>query len=128
MVYVPTVVYVPTRKETEQLAEWLSARGVVAHAYHAKLPKRALAQTHAQWRAGALDCVVATIAFGMGIDKSDVRRVVHYGWPQSLEALHQETGRVRPQPASSPPLRFPSHGLACLRATPARMLRRAGGA
>ena len=90
-----TIVYVPTRKEAEAIATWLgTTRGVRVAAYHAKLPRSLLAQAQAQWRAAAIDVVVATIAFGMGIDQAGVRHVVHYGWPQSLEAYHQESGRA----------------------------------
>ncbi|KAM0951119.1 putative DNA helicase [Dioscorea sansibarensis] len=90
----PTIVYVPTRKETLKVAEYLSRHGVRAAAYHAKLPKSHLRCVHDEFHRNQLQVVVATIAFGMGIDKSNVRRIIHYGWPQSLEAYYQEAGRA----------------------------------
>ncbi|XP_020240756.1 ATP-dependent DNA helicase Q-like SIM isoform X2 [Asparagus officinalis] len=90
----PTIVYVPTRKETTKIAEYLSRAGVRAAAYHAKLPKAHLRRVHQEFHQNSLEVVVATIAFGMGIDKSNVRRIIHYGWPQSLEAYYQEAGRA----------------------------------
>ncbi|XP_072955396.1 ATP-dependent DNA helicase Q-like SIM [Typha angustifolia] len=90
----PTIVYVPTRKETLVLAEYLSKSGVRAAAYHAKLPKALLRRVHEEFHHNDLEVVVATVAFGMGIDKSNVRRIIHYGWPQSLEAYYQEAGRA----------------------------------
>ncbi|KAH7655004.1 DNA helicase protein [Dioscorea alata] len=90
----PTIVYVPTRKETLKIAEYLSRHGVRAAAYHAKLPKSHLRRVHDEFHRNQLQVVVATIAFGMGIDKSNVRRIIHYGWPQSLEAYYQEAGRA----------------------------------
>lgn len=89
-----TIIYCPTRKETEGIAAYLCSLGVAAEPYHAKLPQKQLRQTYARFVHGSTSCVVATIAFGMGIDKADVRRVIHYGYPQSIEALHQETGRA----------------------------------
>eukprot|EP00850_Spirogloea_muscicola_P022454 SM000296S11289 [mRNA] locus=s296:13548:19151:+ [translate_table: standard] len=89
----PSIVYVPTRKEAERLVAHLSKRGIKCAAYHAKLPRAHLRQVHCSFQAGVLQVVVATIAFGMGIDKANVRRVIHYGWPQSLEAYYQEAGR-----------------------------------
>eukprot|EP00850_Spirogloea_muscicola_P014339 SM000102S09197 [mRNA] locus=s102:169006:174678:- [translate_table: standard] len=89
----PSIVYVPTRKEAERLAAYLSKRGIKCAAYHAKLPRAHLRQVHCSFQTGVLQVVVATIAFGMGIDKANVRRVIHYGWPQSLEAYYQEAGR-----------------------------------
>ncbi|XP_010259656.1 PREDICTED: ATP-dependent DNA helicase Q-like SIM isoform X2 [Nelumbo nucifera] len=90
----PTIIYVPTRKETLRLAKYLCKFGVKAAAYNAKLPKSHLRRVHKDFHQNALEVIVATIAFGMGIDKSNVRRIIHYGWPQSLEAYYQEAGRA----------------------------------
>ncbi|KAI3864090.1 hypothetical protein MKW98_031682 [Papaver atlanticum] len=90
----PTIVYVPTRKETVALAKYFCTFGIRAAAYNAKLPKVHLRKVHKEFHENSLEVVVATIAFGMGIDKSNVRKVVHYGWPQSLEAYYQEAGRA----------------------------------
>ncbi|KAK3140714.1 hypothetical protein QOZ80_5AG0404780 [Eleusine coracana subsp. coracana] len=90
----PTIVYVPTRKETVELAAYLCKSGLRAAAYNAKMPKSHLRQVHHQFHCNELEVVVATIAFGMGIDKSNVRRIIHYGYPQSLEAYYQEAGRA----------------------------------
>nr|GMD07873.1 ATP-dependent DNA helicase Q-like SIM isoform X1 [Ipomoea batatas] len=92
--YGPTIIYVPTRKETLSIAKFLSKFGVKAAAYNAKFPKSHLRQVHKEFHEDYLQVVVATIAFGMGIDKSNVRRIIHYGWPQSLEAYYQEAGRA----------------------------------
>ncbi|XP_059648491.1 ATP-dependent DNA helicase Q-like SIM [Cornus florida] len=89
-----TIIYVPTRKETLNIAKFLCRFGVKAAAYNAKLPKSHLRQVHKEFHENALQIVVATIAFGMGIDKLNVRRIIHYGWPQSLEAYYQEAGRA----------------------------------
>ncbi|KAF8762605.1 hypothetical protein HU200_009130 [Digitaria exilis] len=90
----PTIIYVPTRKETVELANFLCKSGLKAAAYNAKMPKSHLRQVHQQFHCNDLEVVVATIAFGMGIDKSNVRRIIHYGLPQSLEAYYQEAGRA----------------------------------
>ncbi|XP_021283335.1 ATP-dependent DNA helicase Q-like SIM [Herrania umbratica] len=90
----PTIVYVPTRKETLSIAKYLCKCGVKAAAYNAALPKSHLRQVHKEFHENSLEVVVATMAFGMGIDKLNVRRVMHYGWPQSLEAYFQEAGRA----------------------------------
>ncbi|XP_042462880.1 ATP-dependent DNA helicase Q-like SIM isoform X5 [Zingiber officinale] len=90
----PTIIYVPTRKETLRIADYLCKFNVKAAAYHAKLPKSHLRHVHHEFHQGSIQVVVATIAFGMGIDKSNVRRIIHYGWPQSLEAYYQEAGRA----------------------------------
>uniref|UniRef100_M4D0F0 ATP-dependent DNA helicase n=1 Tax=Brassica campestris TaxID=3711 RepID=M4D0F0_BRACM len=90
----PTIIYVPTRKESVNVAKYLSGIGLKAAAYNAKLPKKHLRQVHQEFHEDKLQVVVATIAFGMGIDKKNVRKIIHYGWPQSLEAYYQEAGRA----------------------------------
>ncbi|WCJ43113.1 ATP-dependent DNA helicase Q-like SIM [Euphorbia peplus] len=90
----PTIIYVPTRKETLSIAKYLCDLGVRAAAYNAKLPKSHLRRVHKEFQENMLEVVVATVAFGMGIDKSNVRRIIHYGWPQSLESYYQEAGRA----------------------------------
>ncbi|XP_050380916.1 ATP-dependent DNA helicase Q-like SIM [Argentina anserina] len=89
-----TIIYVPTRKQTVKVATYLCSCGVKAAAYNAGLPKSRLRQVHKMFQESTLEVVVATIAFGMGIDKLNVRRIIHYGWPQSLEAYYQEAGRA----------------------------------
>ena len=88
------IVYAPSRKATEDLAEKLKATGRPVGAYHAGLPPEQRAATQAEFVASEDMVMVATIAFGMGIDKPDVRFVVHAGLPKSIEAYYQETGRA----------------------------------
>ncbi|CAN1858516.1 ATP-dependent DNA helicase Q-like SIM [Linum perenne] len=89
-----TIIYVPTRKATIAIAMFLCDFGVKATAYNASLTKTMLRRMHKEFHDNKLQVIVATIAFGMGIDKLDVRRIIHYGWPQSLEAYYQEAGRA----------------------------------
>jgi ATP-dependent DNA helicase RecQ len=88
------IVYCIARKETEALASALQQRGIDARAYHAGLAAGERSQISSDFRAERVDVIVATVAFGMGIDRSDVRLVVHAGMPKSLEAYQQETGRA----------------------------------
>jgi ATP-dependent DNA helicase RecQ len=88
------IVYCIARRETEALAAALQQRGIAAQPYHAGLPPEQRTRVSMDFRAERLDVVVATVAFGMGIDRSDVRLVVHAGMPKSLEAYQQETGRA----------------------------------
>jgi DNA topoisomerase III len=103
----PAIVYAPTRREAEALAESLSA---VARAvpYHAGLPSAERAHAQRAFLDGAVAIVVATIAFGMGIDKADVRTVVHTALPQTLEAYYQEIGRAGRDGAPSRAVLFQS--------------------
>lgn len=88
------IVYAPSRKATEDLAEKLASKGRPTGAYHAGLAPEERAATQAAFVASEDMVIVATIAFGMGIDKPDVRFVVHAGLPKSIEAYYQETGRA----------------------------------
>jgi ATP-dependent DNA helicase RecQ len=87
------IVYAQTRKEVERLSEKLVAAGVHCAAYHAGLPAATRAQVQGDFVNERLDVVVATIAFGMGIDRSNVRYVVHANTPKSIEHYQQEAGR-----------------------------------
>ena len=89
-----TVVYVTLQFTAERVATLLTANGVNAKAYHAGLRDDYRAQVQDQFMRGEIDVVVATIAFGMGIDKADIRRVFHYNLPKSLENYVQEMGRA----------------------------------
>ena len=88
------IVYARTRKATEEIAEQLRAEGVAADFYHAGLGFRMRASKQEAWLRGEVRVIVATNAFGMGIDKADVRFVVHDQMPASLEAYYQEAGRA----------------------------------
>ncbi|MCA8949790.1 MAG: DNA helicase RecQ [Planctomycetes bacterium] len=88
------IVYCISRKDTEALAEALTRRGIDARAYHAGLGAGERTTISADFRAEKLHVVCATVAFGMGIDRSDVRLVVHAAMPKSIEHYQQETGRA----------------------------------
>ena len=90
----PSIVYVTQQKTAEQVAERLSQRGIAASAYHAGMPHEAREAIQRQFMAGRINCIVATIAFGMGIDKADIRNVVHFDLPKSIENYSQEIGRA----------------------------------
>jgi ATP-dependent DNA helicase RecQ len=90
----PTIVYVTQQKTAEEVAAALALKGFAARAYHAGMEDDERARVQ-DWFLGAEEAVVvATIAFGMGIDKADIRRVLHYNLPKSLENLAQEIGRA----------------------------------
>jgi ATP-dependent DNA helicase RecQ len=89
----PAIVYCGTRKDTEQVAELIATRGIATVAYHAGLPPERRRQAQAAFMEGDAEVVVATNAFGMGVDKADVRTVAHWAIPTSLEAYYQEAGR-----------------------------------
>ena len=90
----PAILYAPTRKDAEEIAAEFAAEGLPVAAYHAGLPPRQREAVQNAFGKGAIDVVVATIAFGMGVDKADVRTVVHMAMPQSLESYSQEVGRA----------------------------------
>jgi ATP-dependent DNA helicase RecQ len=88
------VVYVTRQETTEEVATFLVKQGVSAHAYHAGLPDEFRSEAQRAFMAGETRVIVATIAFGMGIDKADIRGVIHYNLPKSLENHTQEIGRA----------------------------------
>src|SRR5439155_2672662 len=88
------IVYVATRKTATQLARLLRDRNITAQAYHGGLPTPERHQVQERFMQGELDVVVATNAFGMGVDKAEIRFVLHYDHPASLEAYAQEAGRA----------------------------------
>lgn len=88
------IIYCLSRKKVEELAETLRANDIRAEAYHAGMEAAARTATQDNFLMEKIDVIVATIAFGMGIDKPDVRFVIHYEIPKSLEEYYQETGRA----------------------------------
>lgn len=88
------IVYVRSRKKTREIAELLQGAGISATFYHAGLDPEVKAERQEQWKSGRTRVIVATNAFGMGIDKPDVRTVVHIDLPPSLEEYYQEAGRA----------------------------------
>ncbi|KAF8799355.1 ATP-dependent DNA helicase [Phlegmacium glaucopus] len=94
------IIYCRMRKTCDELASYLRSKGLNAKAYHRGIPSATLERTLEDWTvgpskyAGGVDIVVATIAFGLGIDKGDVRYIIHYDMPKSFEGYYQETGRA----------------------------------
>jgi ATP-dependent DNA helicase RecQ len=88
------IVYCISRNDTESMASWLQSNGLSAAYYHAGMEADERRRTQDDFAAEALDVVAATVAFGMGIDRSDVRSVIHAAMPKSIEHYQQETGRA----------------------------------
>lgn len=88
------IIYCLSRKKVEELTEVLKVNDIAAKAYHAGMDSAMRSQTQDEFIMEKIDVIVATIAFGMGIDKPDVRYVIHYDIPKSLEGYYQETGRA----------------------------------
>ena len=88
------IIYTLNRKTTEEIAQMLMANGIKAVAYHAGLDAKLRSQRQDQFLGEEIQVIVATIAFGMGIDKPDIRFVIHYNIPKSIENYYQETGRA----------------------------------
>ncbi|MGF1767339.1 RecQ family ATP-dependent DNA helicase [Enterovibrio makurazakiensis] len=90
----PTIIYVTLQNTAQSVADFLQQHGVPAHAYHAGLPNELRQNIQSRFMEGGINCIVATIAFGMGVDKSDIRSVIHYDLPKSIENYSQEIGRA----------------------------------
>ncbi|RRR73369.1 MAG: RecQ family ATP-dependent DNA helicase [Candidatus Viridilinea halotolerans] len=88
----PIIIYARSRQSCEELAEGLRQAGIVADHYHAQVGNRAASQE--RFMRGETRVLVATVAFGMGIDKPDIRAIIHYNLPQSVEGYYQEAGRA----------------------------------
>ncbi|GER39806.1 ATP-dependent DNA helicase RecQ family protein [Striga asiatica] len=88
------IVYCFSRKECEQVAKELRERGILADYYHADMDVNAREKVHMSWSNGSLQVIVGTVAFGMGINKPDVRFVVHHSLSKSMETYYQESGRA----------------------------------
>ncbi|XP_067936755.1 bifunctional 3'-5' exonuclease/ATP-dependent helicase WRN-like [Watersipora subatra] len=89
-----TVIYCPTRKQVESCQSVLQVMGVECQLYHAGMPYNQRRKAHKDFVNDKIQVIIATVAFGMGIDKPDVRRVIHYGAPKDIESYYQEIGRA----------------------------------
>ena len=90
----PAIVYCGTRREVEEVSEQLCSEGLLAVGYHAGMPADERASAQHRFMEGDAEIVVATTAFGMGVDKADVRTVLHWAIPKSVEGYYQEVGRA----------------------------------
>ncbi|CAJ0569229.1 unnamed protein product, partial [Mesorhabditis spiculigera] len=90
----PTIIYCPTKKEVDEMYAYLRGKGVSCDSYHAGMSDANRKKAHQAFIHDKVSTVVATIAFGMGIDKPDVRTVIHYGAPKNMDSYYQEIGRA----------------------------------
>ncbi|XP_068961031.1 bifunctional 3'-5' exonuclease/ATP-dependent helicase WRN [Petaurus breviceps papuanus] len=90
----PTIIYCPTRKISEQVTAALRKLNLSCGTYHAGMGIKLRREIHHQFMRDEIQCVIATIAFGMGINKADIRKVIHYGAPKEMESYYQEMGRA----------------------------------
>lgn len=90
----PVIIYCQSRKDTEKITDLLQELGVEAGAYHAGMSGDQRNKVYEKFIDGTISTIVATISFGMGIDKADIRKVIHYGCPKDVESYLQETGRA----------------------------------
>ena len=90
----PTIIYTSTRKDCEKIANSLSARGISTAYYHGGMTKNQKDESYRKFINDELLVIVATISFGMGIDKADIRHVINYGMPSDIETYYQEIGRA----------------------------------
>lgn len=88
------IVYCFSQKESEQVAVDLSSKGIKADSYHAQMDASQRTRVHEKWLKNQVHVIVATIAFGMGIDKANCRFVIHHSLSKSLENFYQESGRA----------------------------------
>ncbi|MFA7231622.1 MAG: RecQ family ATP-dependent DNA helicase, partial [Victivallaceae bacterium] len=90
----PAIVYVTLQKTAESVAEYLNSKSIKALAYHAGMEHEEREHIQSLFMTGQINCIVATIAFGMGIDKCNIRKIIHYDLPKSIENYSQEIGRA----------------------------------
>ncbi|KAM8970347.1 Werner syndrome ATP-dependent helicase isoform X2 [Sarcophilus harrisii] len=90
----PTIIYCPSRKISEQVTAELQKLNLACGTYHAGLGIKLRREIHHKFMRDEIQCVIATVAFGMGINKADIRKVIHYGAPKEMESYYQEMGRA----------------------------------
>jgi ATP-dependent DNA helicase RecQ/Werner syndrome ATP-dependent helicase len=105
-----TIVYAPTRDQVEEIANYLSTKVTGVEPYHAGLPQQQRNAAHMNFLVGKTKVIVATVAFGMGIDKPDTRRIIHYGPPKTVEEYYQQIGRAGRDGLKAECLMFVSDG------------------